>query len=413
MNTDVSFGGSEEAWWAVRARAGGASGDLLLKVAAAGKALSSWSKGNVSKASARAFWRAFPEHRTGVSWLFKAEFEVFEVSNASQRVPRPAASDLGTSDWERRLISACRARHLLHRTESTYRSWCKRFAHFLLPADPSHASKDQVEAFLTHLAVHSRCSPATQRQALNAIVFLLHRAYDSPQGKLNYTFAAPKRRLPVVLSRDECRMLFAHLDGTYRLMAELAYGAGLRLLELLRLRVKDVDPSRGCISVHGGKGDKDRVTVLPKSLVSALKPHLLRLQSLHSQDRAAGLPGVWLPESVKNKFPNAGSEFPWQWVFPAKHLSRDPVSSTVRRHHVSEGTFQAQIKRAAKAAGISKRVHPHVLRHSFATHLLESGTDIRTVQDLLGHASIETTQIYLHVLNRPGVGVTSPLDSLS
>ena len=217
-------------------------------------------------------------------------------------------------------------------------------------------------------------------------------------------------RMPVVLSREECRQLFGQLEGTVRLMTELMYGSGLRLMELLRLRVQHLDLERGQIRVAGGKGDKDRITVLPVALARPLQAHLEALKGLHAADRAAGLPGVWLPEGLARKYPKAGERWNWQWVFPSRETSVDPVSKQRRRHHVIDSTFQNNIRWAAERAGLNKRVTPHVLRHSFATHMLESGTDIRTLQELLGHASVETTQIYTHVMQKPGLGVLSPLD---
>jgi integron integrase len=309
-------------------------------------------------------------------------------------VPPRAAEDQGGADWERDLIKAARSRGLLWRSEETYRGWAARFARFLAPRSPYAAEAGDVAAFLTELAVTRRASPSTQKQALNALVFLMQEGLHRQLGEIDFRRASPQRRMPTVLSREECKWLFAELEGTERLMAELAYGAGLRLMELLRLRVHHLDLARGCLVVHGGKGDKDRVTVLPNSLRPALERQLARLRPLHEKDRAEGLPGVWLPE-----------------LFPSREASVDPVTGARRRHHVIDTTFQRILKRAAEAAKLDKRVTPHVLRHSFATHLLEAGTDIRTVQELLGHESVETTQIYTHVMVRPGLGVRSPLDA--
>jgi integron integrase len=204
--------------------------------------------------------------------------------------------------------------------------------------------------------------------------------------------------------------LFAQLEGTPRLMVELAYGAGLRLMELLRLRVHHLDLDRLRLQVLGGKGDKDRVTVLPEKLVPALRERLVRLKEQWVHDRDARVPGVWLPEGLAKKYPKAGESWEWQWLFPGRELGRDPASGIFRRHHLSDTSFQRTVKLAAQKAGLNKRVTPHTFRHSFATHLLEGGADIRTVQELLGHASVETTQIYLHVMKKPGLGVRSPLD---
>lgn len=326
--------------------------------------------------------------------------------------PPVAAADLGGADWERDLIRAVRGRGFLWRTEDTYRRWAGRFAQFLRPRSPYAAEAEDVAEFLTALATRERASPATQKQALNALVFFLQEGLHRQLGEIDFRRAAPRRRVPTVLSRAECERLFTHLEGPSRLMAELAYGAGLRLMELLRLRVHHLDLERQQLRVYSGKGDKDRVTVLPARLVPALERQLERLRKLHEIDRAAGAAGVWLPEGLARKYPRAGESWEWQWLFPSREASVDPATGVRRRHHLMDTTFQRILKRAAAEAEIDKRVTPHVLRHSFATHLLESGVDIRTVQDLLGHESVETTQIYTHVMQRPGLGVRSPLDGL-
>jgi integron integrase len=281
-------------------------------------------------------------------------------------------------------------------------------------------SNDQVEelvgaealrGFLSHLAVEERVAGATQRQALNACVFFMREALGVEPGDLGeFERPARRRNVPSVLSRDECRRLFDALEGTMRLMAELAYGAGMRLNELLRLRVKDVDLERLQLAVRAGKGNKDRLTMVPRSLEGRLKEHRERLRRLHAEDRGKGLPGVYLPEALERKWPKAGEKFEWFWFFPSRNLMKDPRSGIVRRHHVRDDRFQKAIRDAAKGAGLDKRVTPHTLRHSFATHLLEGGTGIRDVQDLLGHADISTTQIYLHTAKQTGVGIRSPLD---
>jgi integron integrase len=327
-----------------------------------------------------------------------------------QRVPALARDDLGGTPWERDLISAIRRKGLLWRTEIAYRVWARKFAAYLTPRSPYIAEANDIAAFLTQLAVTLRASPSMQKQALNALVFFLQEALHRQLAPIEFKRAYPRQRMPVVLSRDECERLFENLEGTARLMAELAYGSGLRLMELLRLRVQDLDLARARLMVRAGKGDKDRITVLPARLQQPLATHLERLRKLHAEDRAAGLPGVWLPEGLARKYQNAGETWEWQWVFPSRETSIDPATNVRRRHHLTDTTFQITIKAAGRSAGIDKRVTPHVLRHSFATHLLESGADIRTVQDLLGHQSVETTQIYTHVMQKPGLGVKSPLD---
>ncbi|MFT3829543.1 MAG: integron integrase [Opitutaceae bacterium] len=326
--------------------------------------------------------------------------------------PPRAATDLGGAEWERALIKACRERHFLWRTEETYRMWGSRFARFLAPRSPYAAEASDVAAFLSRMAVEQRASVSAQKQALNALVFLLQEALHRQLGDIAFQRSTKPRRLPTVLGHEECQRLFAQLTGITQLMAELAYGSGLRLLELLRLRIHHLDLERRQLHVYTGKGDKDRITVLPQSLVAPLRDQFARLRVIFEADRSSGLPGVWLPEGLARKYPNAGTDWEWQWVFPSREVSVDPETGTVRRHHVTDSPFQAAIRNAARAAGIDKRVTPHIFRHSFATHLLENGADIRTVQELLGHESVETTQIYLHVMQKGGVGAVSPLDRL-
>ncbi|MDI1250241.1 MAG: integron integrase [Lacunisphaera sp.] len=326
--------------------------------------------------------------------------------------PRPAAQDLGGYDWEKALVGTLRVRGLLARTEDTYRSWAKRFARFITPKSPYAAAGEEVSAFLTDLAINNRASPSSQRQALNALVFLMQEALGRELGAMDFKRATPRVRVPVFLTKDECRRLFTQMTGTHRLMAELAYGSGLRLMELLRLRVQHLDLARMQLTVRGGKGDKDRITVIPDALLPALQGQLERLRPLYEADRKEGLSGVWLPDGLEKKFQHAGERWEWQWFFPSREASRDPATGTVRRHHTLDGAFQNAVRKAATAAGINKRVTPHVFRHSFATQLLDGGTDLRTVQDLLGHADIRTTQIYLHCMKKPGLGVKSPFDML-
>ena len=328
-------------------------------------------------------------------------------------VPPVAAKDLGGADWEQDLIKAARVARLLWRTEETYREWAARFARFIAPRSPYAASGEDVAAFLSSLAVESRASASTQKQALNALVFFLQEGLNRRVGEISFARAEAKRRMPTVLSPEECGRIFGRMEGTTRLMTELMYGSGLRLMELLRLRVHHLDLARGTLQVVAGKGDKDRVTLLPRKLEQRLQTHLERLRELYEADRLAGLPGVWLPEGLARKYPRAGERWEWQWLWPSRETSIDPVSGIGRRHHVVDTTFQRKLKQASDEAGLSKRVTPHVLRHSFATHLLERGADIRTVQELLGHQSVETTQLYLHVMKKPGLGVRSPLDAVS
>lgn len=326
------------------------------------------------------------------------------------REPPSAAQDLGATSWERALVKAARERGFLWRTEETYRAWSSRFARFIAPRTPHAAEARDVAAFLSHLAVEQRAAPSTQKQALNALVFLIEQGLSRQLGEIDFRRARPRERVPTVLSSEECGRLFEAMAGTPRLMAKLAYGAGLRLQELLRLRIHHLDLERNRLLVMAGKGDKDRVTILPQSLVAELRERLGRLRALWVRDRADGLPGVWLPEGLARKYPQAGASWEWQWLFPSREVSVDPLSGMRRRHHVTDSAFQRAVLAAARKARLNKRVTPHVLRHSFATHLLEGGADIRTVQELLGHASVETTQIYTHVMQKPGLGVRSPLD---
>lgn len=326
-------------------------------------------------------------------------------------VPPLARADLGRTPWEQALVAGVRERHLAWRTEQTYRGWMWRLVRFLGKRPLAEAGAAEVKEFLSELAVRERASVSAQKQALNALVFYFQKVEGRALGDLGDFVRARKRvRVPVVLSRAECERLFEAMEGTPRLMAELMFGAGLRLTELLRLRVKDVDLERGQLVVRGGKGDEDRVTVLPASLQEKLRAHRERLRRLHGADRAKGLPGVWLPEGLERKWPKAGEQWEWQWFWPSRETMKDPRSGLRRRHHVLDATFQHFVRQAARRAKLDKKVTPHVLRHSFATQLLERGTDIRTVQELLGHKDVATTQIYTHVMQKPGLGVKSPLD---
>lgn len=269
----------------------------------------------------------------------------------------------------------------------------------------------EVEGFLTRLAVRDKVSASTQNQALAALLFLYRQVLGIDLPWMDgIRRARQSERLPVVLTRDEVGRLLAAMEGACWLAASLLYGSGLRLLECLRLRVQDLDFGRGEILVRQGKGGKDRRTMLPSSLVEPLRVHLSRVEFVHRRDLARGVGAVWMPEALARKYPGAAQEWAWQYVFPAERLSRDPRGGAVRRHHMDESVLQRAVKSAVAAAGLEKRATCHTLRHSFATHLLESGYDIRTVQELLGHSDVSTTQIYTHVLNRGARGVRSPLE---
>jgi integron integrase len=347
--------------------------------------------------------------KSALNWFFREGRK--RSAPQPEGVPTLGQADTGRTAWERRLIERLRLRHYSWRTERTYREWAWRLAHFVGERGLEGATDADVKGFLSDLAVRWRVSVATQKQALNALVFLFREALGQALGDLSgYELSRRGRRLPEVLTRGECAKLFEALAGTARLMAELMYGSGLRLTELLRLRIKDVDLDRLRVTVRAGKGDKDRMTVLPEKLVERLRAHRDRVRGLYEADRAAGLAGVWLPEALERKYPGAGTSWEWHWLFPSRQVMRDPHSGLQRRHHVLDATFQHAIRTASRAAKLNKRVTPHTLRHSFATHLLESGVDIRTLQDLLGHVDVSTTQIYTHVMARPGLGVRSPLD---
>lgn len=325
--------------------------------------------------------------------------------------PTPMPIPENTPPWEAKLIRTIRMHGLLWNTEQTYRGWMRRFAARVAPRPPDQVGTAEVQEFLTTLAVQEQVAASTQRQALNALVFYYREALHRDLGDLGaYRRASRGPHIPVVLSRSEIDRLFAQLERTALLIAQLQYGSGLRITELIELRVQSLDLERNRVLIFGGKGNKDRATVLAKALVPKLREHMERLRALYANDRNNDVPGVWLPRGLERKFSAAGTDWQWQWLFPMAGLSRDRQTGIVRRHHVLDGTFQRIIKTAAQRAGIDKRVTPHVLRHSFATHMLEAGIDIRTVQDLLGHANVETTQIYTHVMACPGLGAPSPLD---
>ncbi|MEI7870291.1 MAG: integron integrase [Candidatus Methylumidiphilus sp.] len=303
--------------------------------------------------------------------------------------------------------------HYSLRTEEAYLGWIRRFVRFHGKRHPREMGAAEVEAFLTDLAVNRQVSASTQNQALAALLYLYKQVLGIQLPWLDEMVRAKRpKHLPTVLTVREVGAVLTGMEGTLDLVARLLYGTGMRLLEGLRLRVKDVDFDMRQVTVRDGKGSKDRVTMLPAALLEPLMAHLALVKTLHQEDLARGFGEVWLPDALMVKYPNAPKEWGWQFVFPAGAFSVDPVSGVRRRHHVQEQALQRAMRKAALAAGIAKQVSPHTLRHSFATHLLESGYDIRTVQELLGHKNLETTMIYTHVLNRGGKGVMSPLDRL-
>ena len=310
-----------------------------------------------------------------------------------------------------RTREAIEARHYSRRTAKAYTNWIRRFVRFHGNTDPRKLGKGEVNAFLSGLATRGKVSASTQNQALAAILFLYREVLGRELGWIDQVVRAKRPiRVPVVLTRSETSALLSRLEGTTWLMASLLYGSGLRLLECCRLRVQDVDFERLEITVRDGKGRKDRHTMLPGSLRVRLQEHLNGVRSQHRRDVDKGAGSVELPDALARKYPRAPWEWPWQWVFPATRFYQDPKSGRFRRHHLHESVLQKAVKRAALDAGLSKRATCHTLRHSFATHLLESGYDIRTIQELLGHKDVSTTMIYTHVLNRGGRGVKSPLD---
>jgi len=312
-----------------------------------------------------------------------------------------------------KLREALRLRHYSLRTESAYGDWVRRFILFHGKRHPKEMGAQEVEAFLSHLATERNVSASTQNQAKSALLFLYKHVLNVDLPWLNEIVQAKHaRRIPVVLSTAEIRRLLDRIEGSPAVLARLLYGTGMRLMEGLRLRVKDLDLERREIIIREGKGAKDRVTMLPEVMVEPLRAHLEKVKALHQKDLAEGYGEVHLPDAYGEKAPHAAKAWGWQYVFPSPVRSVDPRTNRVRRHHIYPESVQRAVREAARALGMAKEVTPHTLRHSFATHLLQSGYDIRTVQELLGHQDVETTMIYTHVLNRGGRGVASPLDLL-
>jgi len=331
------------------------------------------------------------------------------IQNANKdnhtRTPPPRLLD--------RVRLAIRARHYSFRTEEAYVAWVKRFILFHGKHHPAEMGEPEINRFLTDLAVNRKVSASTQNQALSALLFLYQHVLNQPIGWVNPAVRAKRpERLPVVLTKQEVKAVLDLMEGSPKRIAALLYGAGLRLTECLQLRVKDIDFAANQIVVRHGKGQKDRLTVLPAMVKGPLAAHLDRVRRLHQQDLHEGYGRVQLPDALARKYPNADREWGWQWVFPAPTRYFDAQARTQRRHHVHETVVQKAMRQAVPRAGIVKPATPHTLRHSFATHLLEDGYDIRTVQELLGHQDLNTTMIYTHVLNRGGRGVCSPADKL-
>ena len=304
-----------------------------------------------------------------------------------------------------------RLRQLSNSTERTYVTWLRSFYRFVGNKKPIELTSTDFKDFLTHLAAERRVAPSTQNQAFNSILFFYRHILDKEIDGLESTLRARrKKRLPVVLTKTEVKSIFKHLKGVNRLMAQVIYGGGLRLQECLNLRVKDIDFKRNRLIIIQGKGGKDRETLLPELIRQALHQHLQWVWKTYLEDRKNNVPGVYLPYALQRKYPNAGCDWQWQWVFPSRSSSVDPRTMIERRHHLYPDNLQRNLRKAVKKAGISKRVTVHTLRHSYATHLLEAGTDIRTIQELLGHSDLKTTMIYTHVASINFDGVKSPLD---
>lgn len=307
-----------------------------------------------------------------------------------------------------------RYHHYSYKTEQAYCNWILRYIKFFKSQKhPREMGKKEIEQFLSHLAVEQNVAAATQRQALNALIFLYKNVLDIPIDEaLEHSRSKRHPHLPVVLTQDEVKLIFAHMQGIHLLMAKLLYGGGLRLMECIRLRVGDLDFEKEKLYIRDGKGGKDRVTLFPKSVHETLRVHLLKVKKLHDQDIVHGDGAVYLPHALARKYPSAAKEFSWQYVFPAKNLSKDPRTGAVRRHHVLESGLQKAVRTAVKKTAINKRVGCHTFRHCFATHLLEQGVNIRIVQELMGHADVKTTEIYTHVMEKNIDDLNSPLDLL-
>lgn len=359
-----------------------------------------------------------PEHHTSLARDYesstpdKAYYPDLKLDENESRIYREVSNKF--PEYLNGFITQIRVRHYSIRTERAYLGWLLRYIRFNAMADPASLGEADIARYLEHLVLQRKVSSSTQSQALNALIFFYtHVLKQELSQRIEFTKSRKPKRLPVVLTRQEIRNIFNHLENpTQKLMANLLYGCGMRLMECVRLRVLDVDFGYQQILIREAKGKKDRVVPIPRTLVDDLRQQVEKVKVLHHEDIEQGLGEVYLPEALARKYPNAAKEFRWQYVFPSSNIAKDPRSGIFRRHHVHENGLQKHLKRAAEKASITKKVNCHCLRHSFATHLLESGYDIRTVQELLGHADVSTTMIYTHVLNTPGISVVSPLDIL-
>lgn len=381
---------------------------------------------DVTKASANAFIQTVKAEKlpskfqveswvNALRWFFREAALAVEMDAREIPAEQVAAEHRAREGeiWMAEFLAEIRRRHYSYHTEVSYLRWIRGYAAFVGSDDLKSFGRMDVRRFLDHLAVGERLRASSQRQALNAVVFLYKQVFRTELGDFSdYLRAKPTTRLPTVLSKNEMRQLLDGMSGMRKLMAQLQYGAGLRVSELTRLRVKDLDFERGKVVVVGGKGDKDRAVPLPCSLRGSLDAHLKVARELFEKDRAEDLAGVYLPEALERKFSKAGREWIWFWVFPSREIGTDPRGGFRRRHHVLPRAYQMSISRAASKAEISKRVTTHVLRHSYATHLLDAGIDLRTLQELMGHKDIRTTQIYLHLMTTHESKAISPIDFL-
>lgn len=318
------------------------------------------------------------------------------------------------SEWQKlanEVHAVIRLKHLALTTEKTYIKWLRKFYLFVNGKKVEELTRDDIRNFISSLAVGRRISASSQNQAFNAILFVFKNVLQRDMGDLGQTIRAKtKIRVPVVMTKDECFRVIKAVDDKYKLLLKIIYGGGLRLTECVRLRIKDIDFERQVLTIRGGKGDKDRETLLATGVIEELQNHIDRIKMMYDQDRTDNITGVYMSEGLERKYPNAGKEWKWFWLFPAARLSVDPRSALVRRHHIKQNTLQSQVKKAVDVCCINKQASVHTFRHSFATHLLEAGYDIRTIQELLGHASVQTTMIYTHIAKRNKLGVRSPLD---